>query len=159
LYLHMEASQHSLLAACFTLHSINATLAIVPQRGAGLWIENRKTYGRTLGMKRMFHCSVTFVRNIFRATFEIREVSVINSTMPTRKGPSCNRIGVNSLPKFCYCTVRRRNEFFLYEQTYSNYKGTLPIGRFNIILEGYGSQLTNNENYFTNKQVDNLMES
>jgi hypothetical protein len=26
-----------LLAACFTLHSINATLAIVPQRGAGLW--------------------------------------------------------------------------------------------------------------------------
>jgi hypothetical protein len=27
-----------LLAACFTLHSINATLAIVPQRGAGLWI-------------------------------------------------------------------------------------------------------------------------
>jgi hypothetical protein len=36
--LHMEASQHSLLAACFTLHSINATLAIVPQRGAGLWI-------------------------------------------------------------------------------------------------------------------------
>jgi hypothetical protein len=38
LYLHMEASQLSLLAACFTLHSINATLAIVPQRGAGLWI-------------------------------------------------------------------------------------------------------------------------
>jgi hypothetical protein len=38
LYLHMEASQHSLLAACFTLHSINATLAIVPQRGAGLWM-------------------------------------------------------------------------------------------------------------------------
>jgi hypothetical protein len=36
----MEASQHSLLAACFTLHSINATLAIVPQRGAGLWIIN-----------------------------------------------------------------------------------------------------------------------
>jgi hypothetical protein len=34
----MEASQHSLLAACFTLHSINATLAMVPQRGAGLWI-------------------------------------------------------------------------------------------------------------------------
>jgi hypothetical protein len=34
----MEAGQHSLLAACFTLHSINATLAIVPQRGAGLWI-------------------------------------------------------------------------------------------------------------------------
>jgi hypothetical protein len=34
----MEASQHSLLAACFTLHSINATLAIVPQRGAGLWM-------------------------------------------------------------------------------------------------------------------------
>jgi hypothetical protein len=36
--LHMEASQHSLLAACFTLHSRNATLAIVPQRGAGLWM-------------------------------------------------------------------------------------------------------------------------
>jgi hypothetical protein len=34
----MEASQHSLLAACFTLHGINATLAIVPQRGAGPWI-------------------------------------------------------------------------------------------------------------------------
>jgi hypothetical protein len=34
----MEASQHSLLAACFTLHSINATLATVPQRAAGLWI-------------------------------------------------------------------------------------------------------------------------
>jgi hypothetical protein len=26
----MEASQHSLLAACFTLNSINATVAIVP---------------------------------------------------------------------------------------------------------------------------------
>jgi hypothetical protein len=39
----MEASQHTLLAACFTLHSINATLAIVPQRGAGLWI-TAKTY-------------------------------------------------------------------------------------------------------------------
>jgi hypothetical protein len=38
----MEASQHSLLAACFTLHSINATLAIVPQRGAGLWIISNK---------------------------------------------------------------------------------------------------------------------
>jgi hypothetical protein len=37
----MEASQHSLLAACFTLHSINATLAIVPQRGAGLWINRQ----------------------------------------------------------------------------------------------------------------------
>jgi hypothetical protein len=35
----MEASQHSLLAACFTLHSINAILATVPQRGAGLWID------------------------------------------------------------------------------------------------------------------------
>jgi hypothetical protein len=34
----MEASQHSLLGACLTLHSINATLAIVPQHGAGLWI-------------------------------------------------------------------------------------------------------------------------
>jgi hypothetical protein len=43
LYLHMEASQHSLLAACFTLHSINATLAIVPQRGAGLWISSKYT--------------------------------------------------------------------------------------------------------------------
>jgi hypothetical protein len=39
----MEASQHSLLAACFTLHSINATLAIVPQRGAGLWIGSHVT--------------------------------------------------------------------------------------------------------------------
>jgi hypothetical protein len=36
----MEASQHSLLAAYFTLHSINATLAIVPQRGAGLRIKS-----------------------------------------------------------------------------------------------------------------------
>jgi hypothetical protein len=27
-----------LISACFTLHSINATLAIVTQRGAGLWI-------------------------------------------------------------------------------------------------------------------------
>jgi hypothetical protein len=44
LYLHMEASQHSLLAACFTLHSINATLAIVPQRGAGLWITSNYPY-------------------------------------------------------------------------------------------------------------------
>jgi hypothetical protein len=34
----MEASQHSLLAAYFTLHSIDATLAVVPQRGAGLWM-------------------------------------------------------------------------------------------------------------------------
>jgi hypothetical protein len=42
LYLHMEASQHSLLAACFTLHSINATLAVVPQRGAGLWISAKE---------------------------------------------------------------------------------------------------------------------
>jgi hypothetical protein len=33
----MEASQHSLLAACITLHSTNPTLAIVPQHGAGLW--------------------------------------------------------------------------------------------------------------------------
>jgi hypothetical protein len=40
----MEASQHSLLAACFTLHSINATLAIVPQRGAGLWITFHYNY-------------------------------------------------------------------------------------------------------------------
>jgi hypothetical protein len=40
----MEASQHSLLAACFTLHSINATLAIVPQRGAGLWITKLVSY-------------------------------------------------------------------------------------------------------------------
>jgi hypothetical protein len=39
----MEASQHSLLAACFTLHSINATLDIVPQRGAGLWITGKVT--------------------------------------------------------------------------------------------------------------------
>jgi hypothetical protein len=44
LYLHMEASQHSLLAACFTLHSINATLAIVPQRGAGLWIYGKLSF-------------------------------------------------------------------------------------------------------------------
>jgi hypothetical protein len=36
----MEASQHSLLAACITLHSTNSTLAIVPQRGAGLWLNN-----------------------------------------------------------------------------------------------------------------------
>jgi hypothetical protein len=42
--LHMEASQHSLLAACFTLHSINATLATVPQRGAGLWIRTDILY-------------------------------------------------------------------------------------------------------------------
>jgi hypothetical protein len=52
LYLHMEASQHSLLAACFTLHSINATLAIVPQRGTVLWnvgtyfAEKRRSLGR-----------------------------------------------------------------------------------------------------------------
>jgi hypothetical protein len=39
----MEASQHSLLAACFTFHSINATLAVVPQRGAGLWIAMEKS--------------------------------------------------------------------------------------------------------------------
>jgi hypothetical protein len=51
LYLHMEASQHSLLAACFTLHSINATLAIVPQRGAGLWISEYVTI--TLNFARM----------------------------------------------------------------------------------------------------------
>jgi hypothetical protein len=36
----MEGSQHSLLAVCFTLHSINATLAIVPQPAAGLWMRN-----------------------------------------------------------------------------------------------------------------------
>jgi hypothetical protein len=39
----MEASQHSLLAACFTLHSTNTTLATVPQRGAGLWINSYVT--------------------------------------------------------------------------------------------------------------------
>jgi hypothetical protein len=39
----MEASQHRLLAACITLHSIYATLAIVPQRGAGLWIAESLT--------------------------------------------------------------------------------------------------------------------
>jgi hypothetical protein len=50
LYLHMEASQHSLLAACFTLHSINATLAIVPQRGAGLWITGIVSSNPTQGM-------------------------------------------------------------------------------------------------------------
>jgi hypothetical protein len=48
----MEASQHSLLAACFTLHSINATLAIVPQRGAGLWITLIYSYGKE-GKKRL----------------------------------------------------------------------------------------------------------
>jgi hypothetical protein len=36
--LRIVLAHGSLLAACFTLHSINATLAIVPQRGAGLWI-------------------------------------------------------------------------------------------------------------------------
>jgi hypothetical protein len=56
-----------LLAACFTLHSINATLAIVPQRGAGLWIihnvniqmyrveikkEGRKRKERNLGKRK-----------------------------------------------------------------------------------------------------------
>jgi hypothetical protein len=40
----MEASQHSLLAAFSTLHSINATLAIVPQHGAGLWIDLTVTF-------------------------------------------------------------------------------------------------------------------
>jgi hypothetical protein len=40
----MEASQHILLAACFTLHSINATLAIVPQLGAGPWIYSDLTF-------------------------------------------------------------------------------------------------------------------
>jgi hypothetical protein len=45
----MEASQHSLLAACFTLHSINATLAVVPQRGAGMWIFFTSLNNRDLG--------------------------------------------------------------------------------------------------------------
>jgi hypothetical protein len=31
-----------IVLACFTLHSMNATLAIVPQRGAGLWIRWRR---------------------------------------------------------------------------------------------------------------------
>jgi hypothetical protein len=45
----MEASQHSLLAACFTLHSINVTLAIVPERGAGLWIYTKIHEPRNFG--------------------------------------------------------------------------------------------------------------
>jgi hypothetical protein len=57
----MEASQHSLLAACFTLHSINATLAIVPQRGAGLWI--------------FFPC--IFLLNIHNSSYSIPETSLM----------------------------------------------------------------------------------
>jgi hypothetical protein len=41
----MEASQHGLLTACFTLHSINATVPIVPQRGAGLWKNSLREIG------------------------------------------------------------------------------------------------------------------
>jgi PAS domain-containing protein len=52
----MEASQHILLAACFTLHSINATLAIVLQRGAGLWIreEHRMRVFENRVLRRIF---------------------------------------------------------------------------------------------------------
>jgi hypothetical protein len=64
LYLHMEASQHSLLAACFTLHSINATLAIVPQRGAGLWMtwvlteeDKRRIEASEMGF--CYHCHLS----------------------------------------------------------------------------------------------------
>jgi hypothetical protein len=63
LYLHMEASQHSLLAACFTLHSINATLAIVPQRGAGLWILMIKVFNY---VHIACHCLYSFVGEILR---------------------------------------------------------------------------------------------
>jgi hypothetical protein len=59
LYLHMEASQHSLLAACFTLHSINATLAIVPQRGAGLWIFTYISEESMIILKRNLEIQVT----------------------------------------------------------------------------------------------------
>jgi hypothetical protein len=64
LYLHMEASQHSLLAACFTLHSINATLAIVPQRGAGLWIRKPIT-SVTAVLLQFVSYMLTLPRNIF----------------------------------------------------------------------------------------------
>jgi hypothetical protein len=59
----MEASQHSLLAACFTLHSINATLAIVPQRGAGLWIRQTETISYKVGkflLSKVFQIDVVF---------------------------------------------------------------------------------------------------
>jgi hypothetical protein len=59
----MEASQHSLLAACFTLHSINATLAIVPQHGAGLWIIG--VYGLLL------FCLFMYVDKIFEQIYSL----------------------------------------------------------------------------------------
>jgi hypothetical protein len=56
----MEASQHTLFAACFTLHSINATLATVPQRGAGLWIQSYLAANQyTLVMSEPFICTYT----------------------------------------------------------------------------------------------------
>jgi hypothetical protein len=72
----MEASQHSLLAACFALHSINATLAIVPQRGAGLrmiiWLEwsrvTKKFFERKPGRTRF-----QWLKNVENDLRELKE--------------------------------------------------------------------------------------
>jgi hypothetical protein len=87
----MEASQHSLLAACFTLHSINAPLAIVPQRGAGLWKNPRSSSHRLANLRLRIkrgayriwrrsnnHCIATFslFRSIARPFRPTRHVSL-----------------------------------------------------------------------------------
>jgi hypothetical protein len=59
----MAASQHSLLAACFTLRSINATLVIVPQRGAGLWNVCCVCLGPITAAARTWVCTASYRLN------------------------------------------------------------------------------------------------
>jgi hypothetical protein len=67
----MEASQHSLLAACFTLHSINATLAIVPQRGAGLWIAGHLRALTSVNSERKFWLNLKKFAIIFKNSSQV----------------------------------------------------------------------------------------
>jgi hypothetical protein len=43
-----------LLAACFTLHSINATLAIVPQRGSDFDFDFVFVFGIPLSLRKVY---------------------------------------------------------------------------------------------------------
>jgi hypothetical protein len=85
----MEASQHSLLAACFTLHSINATLAIVPQGGAGLW--NASSYSGSSGAvsaQKYFSRSLIYRRNVFFSIFHFyKNITIIQIRCSSEMSP------------------------------------------------------------------------
>jgi hypothetical protein len=79
----MEASQHSLLAACFTLHSINATLAIVPQRGAGGFVLDgtflHQLNDRQLLQHQLQLLRIYFVFDPFVTSIMLRKVGNLSS--------------------------------------------------------------------------------